>query len=455
MATFKFSLLSVALILLSLCTNAQNTRLSLKEAWEKAYLSYPSLKEKQALIRASEYNTSKVKSEAIPSLQLQLQNTFGTFNGGGGAFFPVPGIFNISGNNSIEKTSTTGNAYGSVVADWEIFHFGKQKQNVSTANALTQKSKEDYALTKLSVKTVVTRLYFKIIYAQAYLNWAKSYAERVKKISEIAASLSDAGLKPGADTSLSHSSYLLALSATDEWNGNTIAAKTDFLEYLPMLTDSIVVNSDFFLKSGTPSKFIISESNHPALKILEQHIKVNQFKEKAMSADLLPSLSALAGVSSRGSGIGTTQIDHSLGGGFQNMNNNYLVGLGLTWNISNLYSGTLQKKQLQQEVIAAEARYDLQKLKLNTGIQSIENRITEQFKQVNKTDKAVTQAREAYDLYFSRYEAGLINLIELLQIQLLLEQSEKKNIEAHQAFWDQVISLAVASNDFSYLSNQF
>jgi outer membrane protein TolC len=65
------------------------------------------------------------------------------------------------------------------------------------------------------------------------------------------------------------------------------------------------------------------------------------------------------------------------------------------------------------------------------------------------------KAREAYSLYLSRYESGLINLTELLQIQAILQQTEKSNIDTHGQLWDQLINKAELSGNFTYLSTQF
>ena len=114
-----------------------------------------------------------------------------------------------------------------------------------------------------------------------------------------------------------------------------------------------------------------------------------------------------------------------------------------------------ERNRIKQQQAATQSRFEAHSLQLTTGLQSVNGRLTESRKQVDKTTSAVDKARKAYDLYLSRYQSGLINLTELLQIQLLLQQSEKVNIEAYQQFWDQVIARSELSGDFNYLSNQF
>lgn len=450
----KVYLMSIFFVLVSINTYSQ-TELTLNQAWEKAYQDYPELKEKNALINATQFNTLKVKSGMLPNSQVQLQNTYGTFEGSGGAFFPLPGIFNVNGNNPDTQVKTTANSFGSVLIDWNVYQFGRLRHSIKAANSLNEQARGELTLTKLNVQTSVTRLYFNILYSEAYLIWAKNNGERVKKILEIATSLADAGIKPGADTSLASSSYLQALSRTDEWNGKRAGAKLQLSEFIPDLVANVSLKTDFYLKTPIGLHRPDSVNNHPVLNVLAQEVTYGQIRQKEVSSALLPALSLLGGASSRGSGIGAAGVSDKLTSGFGNGSNNFLVGIGLTWNISDMYSGAFEKKKIVQQTIAAQSRYDLQKIQLNTGIQSINAKITEQIKQVSKSDAAVQKSKEAYELYFARYESGLINLTELLQIQLLLQEAEKSNIEAHQSLWDEVISRAAATNNFTYLSNQF
>ncbi|MGY0038020.1 TolC family protein [Pedobacter sp. NJ-S-72] len=132
-----------------------------------------------------------------------------------------------------------------------------------------------------------------------------------------------------------------------------------------------------------------------------------------------------------------------------------MVGVGLTWNISNIYTGSLEKKRTAKVLEGSKFTYDLQKLQMNTALQAVTSRIDQQLKQVTNTRLALGKAQQAYELYLSRYESGLINLTELLQIQSLLQQVEKNAIEVQQEFWNLLIKRAELSGDFSYLSNQF
>lgn len=459
MIKYQLYLAAALLLLVSTRSYSQNDKhISISQTWDAAFANYPGLTEKKANIRESEYRRTEVKNGFLPQVQVQLQNTYGSYAGNTGAFFPLPGIFNVSGNNSLNgQADATANSYGSVLMDWKLFEFGKQTKELEAAKYAVDEAGSNFNAAKLQLQTKVSRLYINILYNQSKLDWAKENVTRVKEIFDLSKSLSEAGLKPGADTLLASSSYLQTLAELDDWNGKLSSSRIQLTEVVPIQPEIIELSAKQFLTAVAGTTGTDSVSNtHPYLDVIGSQILYDRTQEQIAARKIFPSLSLLGGLSSRGSGIGkdgSTSSDWS--SGFNNASNNYLVGVGLTWNISSAYNSTVERKRAGQRLLASRSRWDLQALQLNTGLQSVSARIEAQTKQVFKTTQAVRNARNAYDLYLSRYESGLINLTELLQIQLLLQQSEKINIETYQELWEQEILRSELSGDFNKISNQF
>ncbi|WP_316822320.1 TolC family protein [Pedobacter gandavensis] len=433
--------------------------LSLSHLWELTAEQYPLLAEKQAKIGESEYRKRELQNMAIPQVQLQLQNSFGTFEGTNGAFFPVPGIFNVSGKGASDPTGlgTTMNSFGSILMDWKVSQFGKQQKMIAAAGFEVQEARSNYEASKLSLLANATSRYLDLLYTGSGRKWADKNTKRVKEILELSVSLAEAGLKPGADTALAAATYLQAQAELEDWNGKYQAGQIKLKELAPALVaDQVLPLKKYMNTCFTVEKLDAVGVLHPFLQILDKQLMVQQLQREVIGKKQLPSISLLAGFSARGTGInadGTVQNNYS--SGYNNGAQNYLVGLGLSWNLSNLYTGSLEKKRAQKQVDAAKSRYQLQKLQMNTNLQAVTSRIQAQIRQVEKTEEAVLKTINAYELYLSRYEAGLINLTDLLQIQSLLQQVEKSNIEVHQALWTQLNTKAELSGDYSFLFHQF
>ncbi|MBE9601509.1 TolC family protein [Pedobacter sp. MC2016-24] len=132
-----------------------------------------------------------------------------------------------------------------------------------------------------------------------------------------------------------------------------------------------------------------------------------------------------------------------------------MVGVGLTWNIGNAYTSSLERKRSQKTIKGVQEKYNLQQVQMNSALSAVSLRILQQRTLLGQTQKAFAKASEAYELYLARYLGGLINLTELLQIQALLQSSERDNLQSGQNYWNLITTQAELSSDFSLLLNHF
>jgi outer membrane protein TolC len=434
---------------------AQTQNLTLKQSYESAIDKYPGLAIKEAQIKYAEYQAKRIKSNRLPQTNLQIQNTYGTFESSSGAFFPLPGMFNVNGNNT-SQTTTTFNAYGSLVSEWEFFSFGKLNNENKAADLKVKEAESDLSVYQLSFKSTVSRLFFNVIYNEVKLKWTERSAGRANEILTLSISLANAGLKPGADTSLASSSYLQILSDQDLWRGRFEASKFQLHEFTGLNTQEASLLSNQFLSLHPQySSHHLSSADHPTLIKINDEIDYQGALHKSKQSSIFPSLSLLGGVSGRGSGADANIVSNKWLDGYSNGKTNYLVGLGLKWNLTGIYDTKIEQRKIEQNRNIAQLHYEQQELKLKTSIQATKVQLHEQEKQVQKTKKGVEKAEEAYNLYRTRYESGLINLTDLLQIQLLLQQAEEKHIDAFRSFWEQVIIQSETNGDFSLLFDTF
>lgn len=442
----KYTLQLACLVFMALSSSVkaqQQHILTLKAAFAEADSTYPGLAERTASVEEFEIRKKEVQSKSIPQLQLQAQQSYGTSQGSSGAFFPLPGIFNVTGNNTglDNDAQASGNTFGSVLLDWKVFEFGKQRKSIDAAEYQIQGAKSNYDASKLSLHSKISQLYLAIFYSKANLKWAESNVNRVKQILELAKSLSSAGLKPGADTAIVSSAYAQALAIRQDWLGRYQASKANFSEVVPNQNWSIpdLSSAEVGIPKNDPDTV---NRAHPYLQVIEKQLAYEKTQEQVAARKVLPSLSVLGGVSTRG-------------GGYQSMANNYLVGLGLTWNIGNAYTSSLEIKRTRKTIQGVTEKYKLQQLQMNTALSALSARILQQQGLMRQTERSFAKALDAYDLYLARYQGGLINLTELLQIQALLQSSEHENLRAGQNYWNLINAQSELTGDFSLLLNHF
>ncbi len=430
---------------------------NLEYLWKNVEKNYPGIYAKDAAIKAAAYQEKAVKSSALPQAKLQAQNAYGTFEGANGAFFPQQGFFNVSGNtNGLQGSSTTSNIFTSGTVEWEVFSFGKQAKENKAAAINTLKAGDEKAWYLVSLKKELTQRYIQLLYFNAQLEWSERNANRLEEIKNISYGLAKAGLKPAADSLLAMSSYIQALGENDNLQGSKNAA---FIR-LSELNGSDRINYSNSAKNflnpnvATASPNPSATNEHPYLQVLDRQIEYNEITGDAIQRAALPSVKLLGGYAYRGSGINNNgQVSGAWKDGFNNTTNNYLFGVGLTWNLSNLHTNRLKKESHYKEAESRRHLYKQQEQRMQATLMASVAKIEEQRKQLKKTTTSVKYAQDAYNMYLARYKSGLITLSELLQIRLLLEQAENNHIKASHSYWMNLASEAELTMDFQYLFN--
>lgn len=436
---------------------AQNNTYRLGDLYQQAIQKYPGIESRKEQIQAVIYEKKKVNTLQLPQVNLQLQNTFGTFQGTTGSAFPLPGVFNVSGG---DVNQSNGNAiattYGSAVADWTIFSFGKIQQQKQAASHKIAEAEKDLSAYELNLKSQITQLYFYNLFYLSKYEWAKENARRVNEILEISRSYAEAGLKPGADTSLAASAYAKIKADVAKWKGKLAANEEQIQEFIQLpFTASPESNNAYLKQRPLVSTKNPRHFNHPYLSVLESRIDYFDAMEKYAGRSALPSASLLGGLSMRGSGIENGQTTQNWGSSFENPRNNYLVGIGIKWNLTDGLKSKHNQKQLQHQKSSVTADYKQRELQLNAAIAASQKSLIQEMLRTDAIKESVEKAKTAFELYNSRYESGLLSLTELLQIQFILQESEKDQIEAYQELWDTARLQAEYTADFSGIFSIF
>lgn len=444
----------LGLILIASSAYSQENQSSLSELWDEVKSNYDGVKAQEFAVSSALAEEKAVKSRALPQLKMQVQSTYGTFEGSNGAFFPQPGFFNVSGNMAqLTGASTASNSFGSATVDFEVFSFGKQRLTNKASESKTLGSRYEKESYLLQLKKELSIRYIEALYQDSKLDWAEKNAERLDEIRLSSGELSRSGLKPAADSLLASSGWIQARADQDFWQGRREASliKLEELHGIADLDLDLAISR--FLEPVYP---VPTESGtkvqHPYLQKLGQQKSYFEFQGKAQQRAALPSFKLLAGYSYRGTGIGRDgKVSSDWSDGFSNQSTNYLVGAGITWDLTSLRSNKLKADGFRYQAEQAQSMYAQEELAIENAKSAVRSKIAYQQKQLIKTREAIKQARSAYGMYMARYKSGLISLTELLQTRILLEQAESKQIEASKDYWLQLVEEAGLMYDFDFL----
>lgn len=436
---------------------AQQQELTLGNLWPKVEENYPGIRAKLSAIDAAMLQEQVTKGNMLPQIKAQAQNTYGTYEGGAGAFFPQAGFFNVSGPAQVlNGNSVTANSFGSATAEWEVFSFGRLRKEKEAAGVLLDKTVREKDAFVLHLKKTLSERYIALLYNNAKRSWTAKNAERLDSIRYITTGLSAAGLRPAADSLLASSSYVQAMGEQDKWEGLAQASYIKLLElYGAEITDYTASARRFSDPAESP---LHGESGisplHPVLDALGKQSDYYMLNGEAQKRSAWPSLKLLGGYAYRGTGINPNgTVSGAWKDGFGNATNNVLAGIGITWNITSLHTSRLKGRQLFKQAESVQQVHSQYQQAMQADLAASRTKIFRQYEQLQKTKLAVRQSKDAYEMYLARYKSGLIALSELLQIRTLLEQAENAHIEASRDYWLLHAYEAELSTDFNFLFN--
>lgn len=434
---------------------AQQKEHTLGSLWPKVEENYPGVGAKASSIDAAKLNWRVVKDNQLPQVNAQAQNTYGSYQGNSGGFFPQPGFFNVSGSTPLVGSSTASNTFGSATIEWELFSFGKHRLQNEAAAALYDKSLSEKDAYLLHLKKTLSERYIILLYNNAKLHWSTKNGERLNDIRKITSGLSASGLRPAADSLLASSSYIQALGQKDKWTGFKTAA---FIQLLELYGDDRIQYAASATRFTNPDEYHVKvntlNSLHPVLDVLSKQAEYYTWSGQAQKKAMLPSVKLLGGYAFRGTGISPNgTVSGAWKDGFSNGSNNFLAGIGITWNLTNLHTGRLKGEKLFKEAESTKFLQSQNEKAMQANLSAGQAKILKQYQQLGKTSHAIQQSQQAYKMYLARYKSGLITLSELLQIRLLLEQAENAHIEASRDYWVLLAYQAALTADFDFLFN--
>ncbi len=435
-------------------TFAQQGEGQLNTLWTEVQNSYPGLASREALVESSKMQERSVFGERLPQIRAQAQNSYATYEGISGAFFPQSGLFNVSGANGLSGPSWTFNTYASTTLEWELFSFGKNNYKSKAARAKTYSAEREKDAYSLNLQKELSQRYLHLLFNETKLETNQQNVDRLNTIRSITSSLARAGLKSAADSLLASSSFNQAIGDNEKLKGEKRAAIIQLLELTNGKEANYIGSVPRFLDPSEVSLNKATEIDpaHPALTTLDEQRKRLEYRGKSEARAALPSVNLIGGYAYRGVGIGNDgAVSDNWNDGFSNSVNNGLVGVGITWNISDLYTQNKRAGSLKKQAESEGHRYKQYEQQMQAQLASIQIKLTRQYTEVEKTNQAQQQANDAYQMYLSRYKSGLMDLSNLLQIQILLEHAEIKHIDAAFNFWMLMASEAELIADFSHL----
>jgi outer membrane protein TolC len=385
----------------------------------------PLLLEKQALVESARAGVTEARHAFLPKLNAVEELSVGSANDLTGPFLPVPGILHsIAGsiNAAPNYQAVTGNM-ASLYAEYELVNFGLKGARIATAKANAGWTQADLEKQRYLVKWDIGRLYFSILSSRYQLAIDAEDVRRYESMLTISRALTGSGVNPGVDSSLASA----GLSRTRVNYNEATGALHRLEQQLSYLTgiDHPAISLDTAL--GNLPVLPLDTAAAPGNPLADYYAKQKQQYEA--EADLarksyLPKIMLGAGGWARGSSIQYSNVYESAGEGLGYQRLNYLAGIGVTY---DLFNGIHRRDRLNViggQAKAADYALQQQQLELRTQEMQADESIRIAGANFAELPSQLHAARDAYHQKEAQYQAGIINLVDLVNASFELFQAQ-------------------------------
>ncbi|HVI44660.1 MAG TPA: TolC family protein [Chitinophaga sp.] len=437
--------------------------LTLKEAIQKAVNNYGTIKAKSSYAAASQATVTQTKREYLPNLNISAQQDYGTINGQNGPAYGFGG-FGVASSGQPLPSQNWNAAFGGLYlanVNWDFFAFGRTKEKIKTAQAVAARDNNDWQQEIFQHKVKVAAAYLNLLAAQKLTISYQKNLNRADTFRNVVVTRVKNGLNAGVDSAQANaevSSARIALTRAvdqEQTQGNVLA------QLLGVPPQHFILDTLFI--SHVPA--VLSDTtgidNHPLLQWYKSRIAVSNEQAKYFRTFNYPTFSLVGVIQTRGSGFeptyGAGHLDaftHDYWGGVKPTRTNYLIGVGITWNITQPLRISQQVKSQQLTSKGLQSEYELAGQQLKAQLELSDTKIVNALDNYHEVPVQVKAASDAYLQKSVLYRNGLTNLVDVTQALYALTRAETDRDIAYSNVWQALLLKASASGDFTLFEKQ-
>jgi adhesin transport system outer membrane protein len=459
MFSFKRYVCVVLLLLAVITTYAQQTPspISLKELLNRMDQRAPQLVTDSAAILIRQAQAAEVRNNWLPNLNLNYQADIGTSNNVISPYFSfgiVPS--SSSGVHTSNVTTALSTNLGIAALDWEIYNFGKYRAQNKVANSDIIVQQNQYAESKYFLQAYTIGNYLQLLRLQNFLGIQYNNIQRTQEIMRSIRSLAKSGVKAGVDTSIAEAELSKARLNYIEVNNQLKQVQLQLSAVTGVPFQSIIPDTTVEMTLiNKPAAYLFppDTANHPLINFYRSVYQNSLQREDLVKKQYNPKISLEAATWGRGSSISPNDQYNSLSTGYGFQRGDYLVGLGISYNLFDL-----RRRQLKLRTQKANTNYDVKQLQeqqqllaINAGQADVEmqtalNRLKEIPNQLNA-------ANGSYRQQLSLYRNGLSNIVDLDAALNILYRAETDYMQAKYDYSNALFQKAITENQVNTILN--
>ncbi|MNK06670.1 Outer membrane efflux protein [compost metagenome] len=449
-------------LLLLFSFHSYSQTLTLKDAIEQGISNYGTIKAKSKYLAASKETVKQTKTDYLPNVTLSAQQDYGTVNGQNGPLYGFGGYGVASSGLPLPQQNWNA-AFGAlylVNVNWEVFSFGRIRERVNLSKAESERSARDLDQETFQQKIKIAAAYLNLLASQRLIVSQQKNLERATVFHNIAATRVKNGLLAGVDSTLSYAEVSRAVIALNQLKDRAKEENNKLVALMGVGIEDFVLDSGFVRRVP---KAILSNAltMNPVLQYYKSRVDAGKQSLKLYKKDYYPTVNLIGIYQTRGSGFSpeyaTNQhaFSQNYWDGINPDRQNYLFGIGLTWNLTSIARTGKRVSAQRYTVSGLQDEYDVVDQRLKTQLDAAEAKIRFALENYNEAPKQVRAARQAYLQKTTLYKNGLTNLVDVTQALYALNRAEIDSDIIYTNVWQSLLMKAAASGDFDLFINEF
>ncbi len=437
--------------------------LRLSDAVKTGMANYQTIKARSNYIRSSQAQVQQVKNQYLPDVIGSLQQAYGTVNGQFGAIAPAAGTVSSSGPSYGSQSWNA--AFGSVYllnVNWEFVSFGRLRSRIDAAVAQVKTDSANYVQEQFVTSVRIAGTYLNLLIARRFILNAQANIDRATYVQQSVLARAKSGLIAGVDSSIANAEVSGARLAFLQATANEQRIRNELVQLLNAAPESYAeLDSSFF--SHTPASYNTSYavSGNPQAKFFESRILQSDALAKYYKKSINPGVNLFGTFQGRGSGFDynytpdfTDRYSKAYLDGIKPERYNYLLGVGISWNLFSPFKIKQQVKSQNYLSAAYRDEYDLVVTQLKDQLVLADQQIENSLKSVQEAPLQLKAASDAYQQKTVLYKNGLTNIVDVQQALFTLNRAQTDNSVAYINIWQALLLKAAASGDFDLFIKQ-
>lgn len=463
--------LSTLLFCSYMCTTiaVEAQTLNMKDAVKTAVTNYGTIKAKSNYAEASKQYVEQNKRNYLPVVTLSAQQDYGTVNGQSGPLSSLGGL-NVASSGPTLASQNWNAAFGALYlssVNWDFFTFGRIKEQVKVAQQALKRDQSDLGQEIFQQEIRVSAAYLNLLAAQRLAITQRKNLERAIIFKNDAVARASNGLLAGVDSTLANAEVsaakILLTNATDlqEQQANALGILLSSASTSYVLDTSFIrmVPKSLMLKQDQDTAVIFA--NHPTLQFLKNRVNVSNEQTNYYKRLAYPTFTALGVFQARGSGFtpsyGNDQSAYSTsyGNGVNPVRENYLLGVGVVWNLTTILRNAPQVRAQRYTTMGLQNEYDLADQQLRSQLALSQTKIKNALANYVEAPIQVQAATQAYLQKSALYKNGLATLVDLTTALFALNRAESDQDIAFTNVWQALLLKSAAVGDYNLFINEF